>query len=73
MNLTPESQALLDRRALDIYSNVMFDLAAAATAIEKSYGPEAWDARKIIAELPSFQRGFRALCVGLDMPLEIGA
>jgi hypothetical protein len=67
--LSDETRALLDKRALAIYADILYDLAAAASAIEATYGGGAWDARRVIAELPDFQRGLRALCAGLDMPL----
>ena len=68
MKLTPEARALLDKHALQLRAEILFDLALAATVIEATYDPEDWDPGPAGQALADFHGRLKALLSGLGTP-----
>lgn len=68
--LSDESRALLERHAIAVRADILYDLAMAATAVEVNYDPARWDVRAAARELPDLKRRLRAVLCGLGLPLE---
>lgn len=70
MDLTPESRALFEAQAIAVRADILYDLAAAASAVEATYDPATWDPRKVLREMTDLRRALRAVFVGLGWELE---
>jgi hypothetical protein len=70
MNLTPETRALFEAQAIALRADILYDLAAAASAVEATYDPDTWEPRGALRELKDLRRALRSVFVGLGWELD---